>query len=106
MKTQVSKQGACKSEEFLHDAFQLLKTLRIVTVQVVLVVLFLEYQLVNQSASIYWAFAQHVGHAHQICKWPKSWRMVNTLGDRHSVQKDFDSLEQWAESNKMKWHMG
>lgn len=28
------------------------------------------------------------------------------IDDRHSVQKDFDSLEQWAESNKMKHNMG
>ena len=71
--------------------------------KIVLVVLFLEYLLVNQSISIYWASAQHIGHAHQICKWHKSWRMLNTLDERHSIQKDFDSLEQWAESNKMKY---
>jgi len=29
--------------------------------------------------------------------------MLNTLDERHSIQKDFDSLEQWAESNKMKY---
>ena len=28
--------------------------------------------------------------------------MVNISDDRHIVQKDFDSLKQWAESNKMK----
>lgn len=31
--------------------------------------------------------------------------MVNMSDDRHSVPKDFDSLEQWAESNKMKHSM-
>lgn len=27
------------------------------------------------------------------------------IDDRQSIQKDFDSLEQWAESNKMKCNM-
>lgn len=46
--------------------------------KIVLVVLFLEYQLVNQSVCSYRASARHVGHAHQICKWHRSGWMVNT----------------------------
>lgn len=31
--------------------------------------------------------------------------IVNALHDRYSIQKDFDSSEQWAESNKMKYNI-